>query len=85
MASAEVLQRLEGRASSAEQMISSLKLQIAQIKSASSAGSIDDQIDRLKKENSELKQEIESWKGKLVQAETAHGITQIPPPVRGKL
>ena len=44
MASAEVLQRLEGRASSAEQMISSLKLQIAQIKSASSAGSFDDQV-----------------------------------------
>ena len=44
MASTEVLQRLEGRASTAEQMISLLKLQIAQIKSASSAGSFDDQV-----------------------------------------
>ncbi len=43
------------------------------------------QITRLKKENAELKKEIDSWKNKLVEVEKSHGVPQIPPPVRGKL
>jgi hypothetical protein len=44
---------------------------------------IDFQINQLKKENAELKNEIEAWKKKLVEAEVANGVPQIPPPVRG--
>ena len=33
--------------------------------------------------NADLKKEIDNWKNKLVEAETSHGIVQIPPPVRG--
>ena len=44
MASPEVLQRLESRASAAEQLISVLKMQIAQIKTTKASASYDDQV-----------------------------------------
>ena len=47
MASPEVLQRLESRAASAEQLISLLKMQIAQIKTTKAAASYDDQVSHL--------------------------------------
>jgi len=51
MASPEVLQRLESRASTAEQLISVLKMQIAQIKTTKASGSYDDQVINLKLNN----------------------------------
>jgi FtsZ-binding cell division protein ZapB len=47
MASSEVLQRLESRATTAEQLIAVLKMQVAQIKTSKSAGPYDDQVEIL--------------------------------------
>jgi hypothetical protein len=41
------------------------------------------QINQLKLENAGLRKEIDVWKNKLIDAEKANGVPQIPPPVRG--
>lgn len=73
MASAEVLSKLEARAGSAEQLISALKLQIAEIKAQKNNAIGNGELDSLKSENAALKAEIDGWKKKLVQAQVGNG------------
>jgi len=73
MASADMLKRLETRATAAEQVISLLKDQIAEIKAAASTCAYNSEIETLKKENEKLKKDIDVWKSKLTQAEIDNG------------
>jgi len=80
MASAEVLQKLETRAVAAEKLISMLKLQIAEAKEVQKqkgSAASDAELETLRAQNASLKSEIETWKGKLVQAEIANGKIQV--------
>ena len=78
MATAEVIKRLSTRATAAEQMIQLLRRQIDEIKvSQGSAGSADQEIQKLKVENSQLKAQVAEWKSKLIAAESANGIKQV--------
>jgi len=80
MASADMLKRLETRATAAEQVISLLKDQIAEIKAAASTCAYNSEIESLKKENEKLKKDIDVWKSKLTQAEINNGKKVFPHP-----
>ena len=80
MASNDVVKRLETRAAAAEQMIQLLRQQIAEIKQVSGTVDYQAEIESLRKENVVLKKDVESWKSKLVCAEKAGGVPQIPVP-----
>jgi len=79
MASAEALAKLETKAVAAEKLIELLRQQISQVKAAQSGqnggtGAVFNQeIVKLKEENSKLKEEVEIWKSKLTAAEVANG------------
>ena len=84
MATAEVIKRLSTRATAAEQMIQLLRRQIEEIKvSQGSAGSADQEIQKLKVENSQLKAQVAEWKSKLIAAESANGIKQVSSNISG--
>ncbi|XP_047470649.1 aminoacyl tRNA synthase complex-interacting multifunctional protein 1-like [Penaeus chinensis] len=72
MASPEVLSRMEQRAIQAEQMIELLTKQISQLQTAV----VDAQKDQLRRENQNLKQEVDSLKRRLVDLEKSQGIKQ---------
>lgn len=72
MASQELLTRLEQKAVQAEQMIELLSQQIRQLQAASQ----DSQKDQLRKENQELRLEVDRLKNTLVGLENANGIQQ---------
>jgi len=73
MGSNEALMKLETRAVAAEKLISLLKLQIQEAKEQQKSGRPSAEVESLKSENQSLKDEIEVWKKKLVQAEIANG------------
>jgi len=79
MASAEALAKLETKAVAAEKLIELLRQQISQVKAAQSGqnggtGAVFNQeIVKLKEENSKLKEEVDIWKSKLTAAEVANG------------
>jgi len=79
MASAEALAKLETKAVAAEKLIELLRQQISQVKAAQTGqiggtGAVFNQeIVKLKEENSKLKDEVEVWKSKLTAAEVANG------------
>jgi len=80
MASAEMISRLETRATSAEQIISLLKDQISEIKASAQNSAYNREIDQLKVENKKLKDDIEIWIKKLNQAEINNGKKVFPHP-----
>jgi len=79
MASAEALAKLETKAVAAEKLIELLRQQISQVKAAQSGqgggsgAAFNQEIVKLKEENSNLKHEVEIWKAKLTAAEVANG------------
>jgi len=79
MASAEALAKLETKAVAAEKLIELLRQQISQVKAAQSGqnggtgAAFNQEIVKLKEENSKLKDEVEVWKSKLTAAEVANG------------
>jgi len=81
MAAAEVIKRLSTRATAAEQMIQLLRKQVDGIRQSSgcAAGSANyaQEIQNLKRENNQLKEQVEQWKGKLISAEKSSGTQQI--------
>ena len=79
MATAEVIKRLSTRATAAEQMIQLLKKQIDEVRlsGSMSGGNHAQEIQNLKRENAQLKAQVEEWKGKLVAAEKSAGIQQV--------
>lgn len=72
MASPEVLSRMEQRAVQAEQMIELLTKQIGQLQTAF----VDAQKDKLRRENEQLRQEVDNLKRRLVSLEQGQGIKQ---------
>lgn len=72
MASKELLTRLEQKAVQAEQMIALLTRQIGQLQAAA----VDSQKEQLRRENQELRQEVDRLKNTLVTLEKANGVTQ---------
>lgn len=75
----EIIKRLSTRTTEAEQMIQLLKKQIELIKVAqgsSNGSSIDQEIQLLRRENSQLKAQVSDWKNKLNAAENANGVKQ---------
>lgn len=80
MATAEVIKRLSTRATAAEQMIQLLRRQIEEVKAAQGQNVGNDaakEVQALRRENAQLKAQIEEWKGKLTSAEAANGIVQV--------
>ena len=78
MASAEAVKRMETRAAAAEQLIAVLKGQINEIQRVAKATpTYAQEIEMLKKENGQLKEEISDWKSRLIQAEVANNVPQI--------
>jgi len=80
MAQKVLLSQLECRALNAEKLIGTLRRQIEQIKSvalAAPAPSFEQECETLKRENEELKRQIEAQKETLVLAEKANGIQQV--------
>jgi len=79
MASASALQKLETRAVAAEKLIALLRLQIKEAKEqqrVGGCGGVDSaELEALKSENSNLKDQIQTWKNKLTQAEISNGKT----------
>ena len=76
----EIIKRLSTRTTEAEQMIQLLKKQIELIKVAqgsSNGSSIDQEIQLLRRENSQLKAQVSDWKNKLNAAENANGVKQV--------
>ena len=76
----EIIKRLSTRATEAEQMIQLLKKQIELIKvsqGSSNGSSMDQEIQLLRRENSQLKAQVSEWKTKLVSAENVNGVKQI--------
>jgi len=81
MATAEVIKTLATKATAAEQMIKLLRKQVDEIRQAggcaAGAANYSQEIQSLKRENAQLKEQVEAWKGKLVSAEKSAGIQQI--------
>ena len=76
----EIIKRLSTRATEAEQMIQLLKKQIELIKvsqGSSNGSSMDQEIQLLRRENSQLKAQVSEWKTKLVAAENVNGVKQV--------
>jgi len=81
MASAEAIAKLETKAVAAEKLIELLRQQISQVKAvqsgqvgqAGSSGAFNQEIVKLREENSQLKSEVTAWKAKLTAAEVANG------------
>jgi len=76
MASKEAIAKLETKAVSAEKLISLLRAQIAEVKSAQlglEASKHDKEVESLRQENTKLMEEVELWKQKLTAAELANG------------
>merc|ERR1719341_2940886 len=81
MASAEAIAKLETKAVAAEKLIELLRQQISQVKAAQSgqaakagsSGAFNQEIVKLREENSQLKSEVTAWKAKLTAAEVANG------------
>jgi len=74
--SGEALAQLEARASAAEELILLLRRQIGQVKVAQGGAmkaAWAKETDQLKVENSQLKEQVEVWKNKLIAAEKANG------------
>lgn len=80
MAAPGLLKRLESRAATAEQTIDFLKKEVADLRRVQQGGNKNDEVSRLRKENEDLKREIEEWKKKLIQLEVAQNIQQISIP-----
>ncbi|XP_076060493.1 aaRS-interacting multifunctional protein 1 [Oratosquilla oratoria] len=72
MTTPEILNRLEQRAVEAEQMISELSKHIAHLQVVAS----DTHKQRLRKENEQLRQEVDQLKNRLVTLESSQGIQQ---------
>jgi len=78
LASADSIKRMETRAAAAEQLVFLLKKQIGEIKAvAQITPSYADEIELLKKENTNLKVQIGEWKEKLILVEGEHDVSQI--------
>jgi len=81
MASAEAIAKLETKAVAAEKLIELLRQQISQVKAvqsgqvgqAGSSGAFNQEIVKLREENSQLKSEVTAWKVKLTAAEVENG------------
>ena len=76
----EIIKRLSTKATEAEQMIQFLKKQIELIKvtqGSSNGSSMDQEIQLLRRENSQLKAQVSEWKTKLITAENVNGIKQV--------
>ena len=82
MAAAEVIKRLSSRATAAEQMIQILRKQVEEIRSNQGSGNYSQEIQKLKRENAQLKSQVDEWKGKLIATEKAAGITQVESSVK---
>ncbi|KAK7870278.1 hypothetical protein R5R35_001005 [Gryllus longicercus] len=80
MASADLLRRLETRAVAAEQLIDTLKKEVAELKKVHDVHSKENELSRLHKENEQLKKEVETWKARLIQLEISQNIEQIEIP-----
>ncbi|XP_019647337.1 PREDICTED: aminoacyl tRNA synthase complex-interacting multifunctional protein 1-like isoform X1 [Branchiostoma belcheri] len=78
MASPEVVQRLEQRARQADEAINILKTQIQMLKQHA----VTAEEQRLKKENDQLRQQVNDLKAKLTMAEIQNGVQQVYLPVR---
>lgn len=90
MASAEAIAKLETKAVAAEKLIELLRQQISQVKAvqsgqASSGGVFNQEIVKLKQENSQLKTEVDAWKAKLTAAEVTNGKKVFCAPTNGKI
>ncbi|XP_046419265.1 aminoacyl tRNA synthase complex-interacting multifunctional protein 1 [Neodiprion fabricii] len=77
MASANVIKRLESKASAAEQIIAELKREVDQLKKGTKETYINE-TDVLSLENQLLRGEIEKYKNELVRLEMNRGVKQIP-------
>jgi len=77
MATAADIAKLETKAVAAEKLIELLRKQISEIKVAQEGGAtgtgFNQEIEKLRSENSELKTQVETWKKKLTAAELANG------------
>ncbi|KAJ4451594.1 hypothetical protein ANN_03063 [Periplaneta americana] len=80
MTTSERLSRLETRAITAEELIKTLKYEVAEVKKLSAQENNKARIKELETENEQLKKEIEDWKNKLIKLEIASGIKQVPLP-----
>jgi FtsZ-binding cell division protein ZapB len=81
MATAAVLKRLASRATEAEQMIQLLRSKIGELRACQAGGSgstgYTQEIQTLRRENTQLNSQVEEWKGKLIAAENANGVVQV--------
>ncbi len=73
MAAAEAIKRMETRATAAEQMIQLLRGQIAEVRRAAAASTFEGEVEALRKENEDLRKQIQAQKERLTQAEVANG------------
>jgi len=90
MASAEAIAKLETKAVAAEKLIELLRQQISQVKAAQSGqsvtgGAFNQEIVKLREENSKLKSDVDVWKAKLTAAEVANGKNVFCTPSSGKV
>ncbi len=69
--------RMETRAVAAEQMIQLLRRQIQELRQVAGASTFEGEIDAIKRENQQLRQQIQGQKEELIRAEVANGVTQV--------
>ncbi|ELU07330.1 hypothetical protein CAPTEDRAFT_217883, partial [Capitella teleta] len=77
---ANVLQRLQGRAAQADQIVAQLRAQLQVLKNNAGAYACIAEEKKLSDENAVLKQEIQSLKTRLVKAEIKNGVPQVSLP-----
>uniref|UniRef100_A0A2R5LEL0 Putative trna-binding protein n=1 Tax=Ornithodoros turicata TaxID=34597 RepID=A0A2R5LEL0_9ACAR len=74
------LARVISRAKQLDELVASLKAQLQSLRALKADQYVQAESSRLRKENEVLRQEVEVWKDRLIQAEIRNGIEQIPPP-----
>lgn len=79
------LARIISRAKQLDEIVGSLKTQLQALRALKGDQYVQAETARLRKENEVLRQEVEVWRNRLVQAEVRNGIEQIPPPSAAKI
>ncbi|XP_052826280.1 aminoacyl tRNA synthase complex-interacting multifunctional protein 1-like [Octopus bimaculoides] len=85
MTTVSAMQHLSQRALYAEEILTNLKQQLEEVKRTEMKNIMNKEEKRIRRENERLKREVDEYKKKLILAEIAHGIKQVPLPNKRNL
>ena len=84
MSAGSLLLRLETRATEAEKMLALLRTQVGELTRAAETNSFQGQVEAIKRENEQLRRDIQKQKEKLIRAERDNGVMQVMEDQKGE-